>query len=1160
MSDAITRFILDRIVNDYVRLRKAGIAPEPIAYVNLWPKYSDRLTQDILFTEYRLRAEWGQSVSVEAFLAQNPFLKTDGAFVLRLLEFELENADESPDTDSVCQRFPQINREQLSQAVELAQLRRSWKPKSQTVSSPTSTQLSPQTEGPGADSNQTAAFTPDATVQRQPDSNQTAAFAPDTTVQLSPQTGGSGIQETWSQEKSQTLQWSVHQTNDADQTIAPTGTPTAAVSSSPQPSPLTPTAKGAADVSQKAGTPEPRSRDHLTTTEFSVTDTLTVEKFLGSGRWKDVYKAKQESTRQFVALKHLREKNDAEREGLVREVRTQAKLTHQNIPPVFALETLPSGQAIVVEKLVDGDRWSDTIRTRTLEDNLRILLEIAYALSFAHRQHHIIHRDLKPDNVVINDKYDEVYLIDWGLAIDVGDAKSDSEDMVPHVSTVEGVAGTPLYWAPELAAGEPWKCSPATDVFLLGAMLYEVLTGHAPYEMFDPRKYSVGNVSVSTNPQSRMTEAQTVAEVGPMLRAVRAIIIPPLQWHSERYMPDELVAVAMKAMALEPSDRYADAGNFIDAIKQYQHFAIVTSRCDKNWKQLKALTRERCKTAGKPSSLLALTLRFLETADIFHGVIGELQGRDDAPKRRPDENATEIHPTLLAARKGEIEARKELVGLTLESGDLTLADAQIGLMERNPLHDPATTNLLRHQVRTLQQARKRARMMKWVAVGLLAVFLGSSILYGFLINEQYKQTAKEYRRAEENRARAEENFQKAQSAVNEFFTEFAKEDAVKSAGLMPLRRKLLDSARRYYDDFASQKHDNPDVIAGKVSSLFDMGGIEEGFGNGHDAIDYYLKAIQLGEALVSRHPDNEHYLEILSKCYKDLAVVYEAENFDAGRILDCNEKALTISRKLVADHPDVPEFHRNLARALHNFGVFEFRHGNDPKAIAFFDESLNVREGMLRFPDPPEYHFGKSQTQFLVGMVFAKEGRPDEADKKFDAALQTIEELKTTKPDKFRNEDINLQATFLMERAKLEKNEVAARQHFEKALEPLGVLVKKSPENIMYQDRLNEAKAHVFEFLVRENRFDDAMELFKEREEELLETGTVYPDVIKYLAEWYLTVAELHVKQNRKAEAIEALKNAVDPLEVLGDKRTVDEDELLQKIRDRLAELEKDNP
>ena|GEM_PF-2683351 len=1153
MMDPAVHFILNRVAADYVRLYKAGIAPAAECYAQHWSEHAEVLVQTILFTEFRLRRETPPPLSVEAFLRDYPAYRDNEDLILRLLEYELEHSDAEPNMETLRLRFPRVDSDRLVRSVELAQMRRSLK-------------VSAAAPPPKVD----------ATV----------------TVHV-PQNTADAATDVWRPEQAKSVEWTVQQMAepDADWTLdfqdlppvatmppdatlnvdlgtmanlsegMPEGAAETADFELPAvlPAPPAPFPPSAASVPASC----PESADAKM---FTMSDSLTVDKFLGSGYWKDVYKAKQQSTQQYVALKHLRENNEEELLALVREVRTQAMLTHQNIPPVFALDVLPSGQAIVVEKLVDGERWSDTIKSRTLEDNLRILLDVAQALSFAHRQHRIIHRDLKPDNVVINDKYHEVYVIDWGLAADAGEEPSGAEDKVPHVRQLSGIAGTPLYWAPELADGSPTRCCPATDVFLLGALLYEVLTGSAPYRLCNPKLID------GLRPEE--VEEIRSLEVGSMLRAVRGIIIPPRLWAPNRYMPEELVAIALKSLSRLPEDRYVDAGDFIDAVKQYQHFSLITSRCNQNWKQFAALCKARDQALAHPDAQLSLTLRFLEVSDIFRNVASELQlhqitdevdsGEVDSGMDTP--TALSAHPTLLSAQRGEAEARTELIALTLRSGDLTLADAQIGLVERNPFHHAEKIRSMRHQVQALKISRHRARMMKWVAVSLLAVFLGTSMLYGYLINEQYKETALQHHRAEENYQRAEENYQraeenlyKARSAVNDFFTNVAKDDNVKNAaGLMSLRRMLLDLARQYHDDFVSQRSDDPEVIAGQIGSLFDMAGIETHFGNRHHAIDYYLQAIERGEELVQKYPQNVDYLDILAKCYKDIAVVYGEEGYPPELVFDYNQKALILNRRMVEEFGTDPEYHRNLARILHNLGVWKMRHGDGEGAEQYFRESLTVRKGMSRFEDPPEFHYGQAQTYFALALLHVDKNRFDDADREFEAARQLLDELYDLYPDRFQNDEMAMQGSILFGQGEMNFNSnkpAAARSSFVRAAELFGILVEKAPEDIGYQRQLNYALSLLFECLVQENRDETALELFRQREESLLQPAVLFPDIILFLSQWYLRVAEFHLERERADEAVESLQSGLELLDILEEDRTPEEETLWRKIQTRLWEV-----
>ena len=163
-------------------------------------------------------------------------------------------------------------------------------------------------------------------------------------------------------------------------------------------------------------------------------------------------------------------------------------------------------------KHVVGKRWDRELSHKTLQENLEIFMKIADAVAFAHSRG-ILHRDIKPENVMLGG-YGEVLLMDWGLAIQVGSASAKTA----------GVGGTPTYMAPEMATTPPDELSYASDVYLLGAVLYEIVTGNPPH-------------------------------AGTSVDACLANV------YQNRIQPTnktgELVSIALKAMATQPTSRYA---------------------------------------------------------------------------------------------------------------------------------------------------------------------------------------------------------------------------------------------------------------------------------------------------------------------------------------------------------------------------------------------------------------------------------------------------------------------------------------------------------------------------------------------------------------------------------------------------------------------------
>jgi serine/threonine-protein kinase len=206
---------------------------------------------------------------------------------------------------------------------------------------------------------------------------------------------------------------------------------------------------------------------------------LEVIRTLGEGGMGRVFLARQHSLDREVAVKTVRdEASDRERQALLAEGAITGHLEHPGVIPVHALGVDPTGRPVLVMKRVEGATWYDLLANPRhaawrdagtdagdrLVRHLEILMQVCNATSFAHSRG-IIHRDIKPENVLIG-PYGEVYLADWGLAFRLEGA----EAVVP-------LCGTPSYMAPEMVEGG--RIDERTDVYLLGATLHHVLTGHA---------------------------------------------------------------------------------------------------------------------------------------------------------------------------------------------------------------------------------------------------------------------------------------------------------------------------------------------------------------------------------------------------------------------------------------------------------------------------------------------------------------------------------------------------------------------------------------------------------------------------------------------------------------------------------------------------------
>ena len=260
---------------------------------------------------------------------------------------------------------------------------------------------------------------------------------------------------------------------------------------------------------------------------------------LGAGGMGEVWRARDSVLDRDVALKVIRPDLMGNRGMVARfleEARATARLQHPGIIPVYDLGELADGRVFFTMKEIHGSTLAEVIGdvhaasplerfapsrsgwtfTRLIDAFRRVCEAVAHAHAMG-----VVHRDLKPDNVMAG-SHGEVLVLDWGIA----GALTAEEATHRRV-----VTGTPAYMSPEQASGELWRVGARSDVYALGAVLYEVLWGIPPYVGADAREVLALVIAGPPN-----------AEPAPTPR-----------------VPEELAVLAAWAMAREPDSRPADA-------------------------------------------------------------------------------------------------------------------------------------------------------------------------------------------------------------------------------------------------------------------------------------------------------------------------------------------------------------------------------------------------------------------------------------------------------------------------------------------------------------------------------------------------------------------------------------------------------------------------
>jgi eukaryotic-like serine/threonine-protein kinase len=208
---------------------------------------------------------------------------------------------------------------------------------------------------------------------------------------------------------------------------------------------------------------------------------------LGRGGMGRIHPATDRNLLRHVALKRLAKELVGEpfyRDGFVAEAQITGQLEHPNIVPVHELALDASGVPYFTMKLVQGTGFHHWLldpnrppgSTERMEEGLEIFLKVCDAIAYAHHRG-VIHRDLKPDNIIVAG-FGQVYVMDWGLARLSRTRPASGENAQMEAP---GAVGTPAYMSPEQARGKPSEMNERSDVFGLGAILYEIVTGRTPY-------------------------------------------------------------------------------------------------------------------------------------------------------------------------------------------------------------------------------------------------------------------------------------------------------------------------------------------------------------------------------------------------------------------------------------------------------------------------------------------------------------------------------------------------------------------------------------------------------------------------------------------------------------------------------------------------------
>jgi tRNA A-37 threonylcarbamoyl transferase component Bud32 len=340
--------------------------------------------------------------------------------------------------------------------------------------------------------------------------------------------------------------------------------------------------------------------------------------FHARGGLGEVWVARDEEFQREVALKRIREDHadDAEsRRRFLREAEITGRLEHPGIVPAYGMTHDADGRPCYAMRFIRGGTLKDAIqrfhqadqtgrdpgeRSLALRQLLSRFIAVCQAVAYAHSRG-IVHRDLKPSNVMLGEKYGETLLVDWGLAKVVGRSEaaqvSDEEGTLRPSSGTGGedtrtgqAVGTLAYMSPEQAAGRWDVVGPASDIYSLGATLYHVLVGQAPFG------------------------AGLAGEV--VLQVQRGEFARPRQVKAT--VPRALEAICLKAMALQAEERYATALEVAADVEHWLADEPVGACREALWTRVRRwLVRNRLLVLAGTGAVVATTAGLAVSAELI---------------------------------------------------------------------------------------------------------------------------------------------------------------------------------------------------------------------------------------------------------------------------------------------------------------------------------------------------------------------------------------------------------------------------------------------------------------------------------------------------------------------------------------------------------------
>jgi tetratricopeptide (TPR) repeat protein/tRNA A-37 threonylcarbamoyl transferase component Bud32 len=670
---------------------------------------------------------------------------------------------------------------------------------------------------------------------------------------------------------------------------------------------------------------------------------------VGRGAFGVVYRARDTDLDRIVAVKVPRAGRFASRDDedrFLREARSAAQLKHPNIVTIHDAGRLDEqgGACYLVSEFVHGTTLAERLATSEIDFRAAagLIAAVAKALDYAHRQG-VIHRDIKPANIIL-DQAGEPHVMDFGLA-----KREAGEITLTHDGEV---LGTPAYMAPEQARGEAHRFDARSDVYSLGVVLYELVTGELPFR---------GN--------ARMVLAQVVEEEPRPPRRLNEAV------------PRDLETICLRAMAKKPVERYSSAGELAEDLCRWRCGEPIRARpvgpLERGWRWCRR----------KPLiAALAAALALVFTGG-FAGVFWEWRRAEKqagAARRSADEANQQRR--LAAASLQTAEANFHRARQAVDTFFTVAVDNNLF---NQPSYSPIHEKLLKAALSYYQDFVRERTNDPALRIPLAQAYFRAGVLTDAIGDKSEALTALQ---------RAESLYQAL--ALKAPSDRDLRESLWRCQLQMGVTLRALGRHEQALCAFEQARqvvtqlwHDVPLDVTMRISLSAIMGNAaieHDSLGQTAEADSLYEGVKDIQEQLLHDDPQDARYRVQLARTFNNLAI----RCGDRRKGIQYHERALALREELLRSSPDSPLHRRDLARTcallanvLQDMGMHSEALHRSQQAIPYLEQCVNME------PAVTQYRQELAETWYWRAKLLRTSGRPIEAIRAFEESCSIYEGL-----------------------------------------------------------------------------------------------------------------------------------------------------------------------